>query len=147
MFYQHFLVSFFFLKCILWEYITQFTKANVAYFLFLLFIVKNVSASPWFRWYENGNIRKYQTIMAHNKLRVMFNSISQYCNAPFISFNITITTCLCTVKYVSECLIQIALTEMVWSRLINKPSLISSLNLFAPVARISKWSKCIQQRQ
>ena len=32
-----------------------------------------------------------------------------------------------------------------WSRLINKLSLIRSLNLFASKARISKWSKSIKQ--
>ena len=69
-----------------------------------------------------------------------------YYNTPFNSFNIFITTCLCTVENYQQCLDQIALMEMTsWSRLIIKFSLIASLNLFASGAIISEWWKSVKE--
>ena len=41
---------FVFLKYILWEYVTQFIKNNVSYFLLVSFIVKNKWDSPRNKW-------------------------------------------------------------------------------------------------
>ena len=71
----------------------------------------------------------------------------------FYQFQYFITTCLCLVKIYQEIfqsnsfngIDSMVLLNWGWSRLINKLSLIRSLNLFASKARISKWSKSIQQ--
>ena len=63
------------------------------------------------------------------------------------------TTCLCLVGIYQEIFQSnsfngndlMVLFNWGWSRLINKLSLIRSLNLFASEARISKWSKSIEQ--
>ena len=78
---------------------------------------------------------------------------SSYSNKSFISFNISITTCLCTMEIYQQMFLSnsfngsylMVLFNWGFSRLINKLSLIRSLNLFASEARISKWSKSIEQ--
>ena len=60
----------------------------------------------------------------------------------FYQFQYFITTCLCTVEIYQANSFNgndfMVLFNWGWSRLINKLSLIRSLNLFAPEARISK---------
>ena len=76
-----------------------------------------------------------------------------YYNISFISFSISITMCLSSVEiyqrmsqsksfHGNELMV---LFYWGWLHLINKHSLIGSLNLFAGVARISQRSKSIQQ--
>ena len=81
------------------------------------------------------------------------NWYSSYSNTPFISFNISIITCLCTVEF-SQQVSQLnslngndltVLFNWCWSPLINKLFLIRSLKLFASEARTSNWSRFIKQ--
>ena len=68
-------------------------------------------------------------------------------------FQYFITTCLCTVEIYQEMFQSnsfkgndlMVLFNWGWWRLINKLSLIRSLNLFASETRISKWLKSIEQ--
>ena len=70
----------------------------------------------------------------------------------FYQFQYLITTCLCMVEIYQEMFRSnsfnrndlMVLFSWDWSRLINKLSLIGSLNLLASKARISKWSKSIE---
>ena len=68
----------------------------------------------------------------------------------FYQFQYFITTCLHGRNLSTKFSVKNFLTEMTWrlwgwSRLINKISLLRSLNLFALEARILKWSKSIEQ--
>ena len=71
----------------------------------------------------------------------------------FYQFQHFIAICLCTVEIYQGTFQSnsfnrnylIALFNWGWSRLINKHTLIRNLNFFASEARISKWSKSIEQ--
>ena len=69
----------------------------------------------------------------------------------FYHFQYFIIACLCTVEIYLEMfkLNSFHGNDLMvlwdWSRLINKLSLIRSLNLFASEARISKWSNSVEQ--
>ena len=68
----------------------------------------------------------------------------------FNQFHFFITTCLCFVEIDHKIFHfnwndSMVLFKWGWWRLINKPSLIRSLNLFASEARTWKWSKYIEQ--
>ena len=82
----------------------------------------------------------------------MFKDWYYSSNTPFISFNISITTYLCKVKFYLQVSQSnsfngndLILFNWGWSCLINKPSLIRSLSFFASKARISNWWKSIEQ--
>ena len=76
----------------------------------------------------------------------MFDTILLQCT--FYQFQYFITTCLCIVELYQEIFQSSSFNgndNWSWSFFINKLSLIRCLNLFAPEAGISKWSKSIEQ--
>ena len=80
------------------------------------------------------------------------NGYYSFSNAPFISFSISVATCLCTVELYQQMSQSntlngndlVVLFNWDWLRLMNKLSLIRSLNLFASEARISKYQSIEQ---
>ena len=86
-------------------------------------------------------------------LNLFKNWYCSYSKKPFISFNISITTWLCTVESYEQMSQSsnfngndlMVLFSWGSSHLINKLSLISSLNSFASEVKISVWLNSIEQ--
>ena len=89
-------------------------------------------------------------LMFRSYKRSFMRNTENFYNTFFYQFHFFITTCLCFVEIDHKIFHfnwndSMVLFKWGWWRLINKPSLIRSLNLFASEARIWKWSKYIEQ--
>ena len=99
---------------------------------------------------KNLTFRSCEKRIIGTNLKILKKRYYSYSKIPLINFNVSITTYLRTMDFYlempkSNSFDLIVLFNWGWSRFMNKRSLIRSLNLFASEAKISKWSKSIEQ--